>query len=141
MKSLWKKFIDWLMPKKRNEKKLSIVEYSPKPKNPKEPPRLTDDDRLEQHINLDLSHSVERGETTLLNLAEKNSRTEGSTLDQAARLLNSVHRSGKNTITTTRLHTLDEGIISLKQDKMQKLIDQKKNHKPFYKDDNKKDWE
>ena len=126
MKSLWKKFIDWLMPKKRNEGKYTI-----------------DSDRLEKHMNLDLSHSVEGGETTLLNLAEKNSRTEGNTLDQAARLLNSVHRSGKNPITTTtRLHTLDEGeeIISLKQDKMQKLIDQKKNHKPFYKDDNKKDW-
>lgn len=126
MKSLLKKFIDWLMPKTRNEGKYTI-----------------DNDRLEKHMNLDLSHDVEGGETTLLDLAEKNSRTEGSTLDQAARLLNSVHRSGKNTITTTRLHTLDEGegIISLKQDKMQKLIDQKKNHKPFYKDDNKKDWE
>lgn len=40
-------------------------------------------------------------------------------------------------------HTLDAGeeVISIKRDKMQDFIDQKKNRTPFYKDDNKKTWE
>lgn len=34
-----------------------------------------------------------------------------------------------------------EGKSELKKEKMQKIIDQKKNRTPFYKDDNKKNWE
>lgn len=71
MKSLWYRFINWLMKDTRSTS--SVSEYSQKPNTPKEPPTL-----------------------------------KGNS-----------HRN----------------------DPMLNFIEQKKNRKPFYKDDNKKDWE
>lgn len=71
MKSLWKKFIDLLMPKTRNEG------------------TYASENKLEKHFILDK----------------------------------------------------DEKIINLRKSEMQQFIAQKKKRKPFYKEDNKKDWE
>lgn len=106
MKNIWKNFIDWLIPKTRNEENSPTVEYSPKPENPKEPPGLTDNNRLEQHMNLDLSHSVEGGKATPIELTTSKNANKYS-----------------------------------EAKKIQQFIARKKNRKPFYKDENKKDWE
>lgn len=125
MKSLWKKFIAWITFGKTNNHHKTDLRSG-----------------IDKHYRLDTSYTQEQeiddDHVKLYDQAKSMARIEGITLNQAISKIADKY-SGMRTIDIAE--DGPEKVVSINSDKMHGFIAQKKNRKPFYKDDNKKTWE